>query len=186
MEQTEQKGHMAVLCWPRLFAISCLVNQDASVARHKDSCTPNSLSKKRVYYWCDHAWLQGHLVALMSLHPLSLCVHPDSTHLHQRFSILRGSHFGDILASKLQTSHLLALKSRGGKGPFSRIPARVPFHLMGAVGYYARCGQRMQCFDWLRVKERWVPRQKLGPVGRRGNECQGHKPDCLVYMWTQL
>ena len=101
------------LCWPRPFGTSCLVNQDASVARHKDSCTPNGLSKKGIYYWCDHAWLQGHLVvALMSSHTLSLCVHPDSTHLHQRFSFQ--GHIGrpapDLTSSCPQIS--------GGMPPF--------------------------------------------------------------------
>lgn len=69
---------------PGLFATSCLVSQDASVASDKDNHTPNGLSKKGIYYWCDSPRLKGHLVVtLLSSHPLSPCVHSESAHLHQ-------------------------------------------------------------------------------------------------------
>lgn len=114
--------------------------------------------------WYSCTRLQGLLVeTMLSSYPLSKYIHLTLLSFimpHSQTLSLQGPAPTPLLTFKFQ--------GKRHQATFPEVLAKVSFHLIGAIGLYPHCGQRMQCFE--RVKGGGSPNKSLGLLAEEGRQ----------------
>lgn len=136
MENREHVTGLILTCGVFFLPYHVLSDRMLSLALDKSSPTPNSLGKKGIYYSCDALGLGGCLFSQCCHHAPFLCMswpQPPSSWPYSQSLFLWG-HGG----CTTPRSPLLTFKSQGKtyQVTFPEVPAKVPFHLIGAIAYY--------------------------------------------------